>query len=248
MVNQETTKKIQEVSGKVAGMAKSLNDKIPAREMVKGARAASHVFLNKFAELLSNNSALSRLSIQSKLLATYVIVGVLTLVACVVSFNSFRLIDQTFKNVAERDIGGMTGAFDLTVATNQISGNLRALAAAKDDATRIKLRDALNPEIGKLSEHIKVASSQMSKEDLEKSAALTAKLSNQIKTLDALVSDNFSTRKELDKTVLISRNVHAELLETSQYFVDTANDAVFAIMEEIFAANTDSGGAEGRNQ
>lgn len=243
MVNQDTTKKIQEVSGKVVEMAKSLNDKIPVREMINGARAASHVFLTKFAELLSNNSALSRLSIQSKLLATYVIVGVLTLVACLVSFNSFRLIDRTFNNVAERDIGGMTGAFDLTVATNQTSSNLRALAAAKDDATRIKLRDELTSEIGKLSEHIKAASAQMSKQDLEKSTALVTKLSNQIKTLDALVSDNFNTRKELDKSVLISRNVHAELLETSQYFVDTANDAVFAIMEEIFAANADSGGA-----
>ncbi|MFZ5930554.1 MAG: methyl-accepting chemotaxis protein [Pseudomonadota bacterium] len=244
MVNQDATKKIPEVSGKVAGMAKSLNDKIPAREMIKGARAASHVFLTKFAELLSNNSALSRLSIQSKLFATYVIVGVLTLVACLVSFNSFRLINQTFKNVAERDIGGMTSAFDLTVATNQISGNLRALAAARDDATRIKLRDALTSEIAKLSQHITASSGQMSKADMEKSTALAIKLSNQIKTLDTLVSDNFNTRKELDKTVLISRNVHAELLETSQYFVDTANDAVFAIMEEIFAANADSGGAE----
>ena len=244
MVNQDTTKKIQDVSIKVAEIAKSLNDKIPTREMIQRARAASHVFLTKFAELLSNNSALSRLSIQSKLLATYVIVGVLTLVACVVSFNSFRLINQTFKNVAERDIRGMASAFDLTVATNQTSGNLRALAAAKDDATRIKLRDELTSEIGKLSEHIKTSSKQMSREDLEKSTALTAKLSSQLKTLDALVSDNFSTRKELDKTVLISRNVHAELLEASQYFVDTANDAVFAIMEGIFAANADSGGAE----
>ncbi len=244
MVNQDTTKKIQDVSIKVAEIAKSLNDKIPTREMIQGACATSHVFITKFAELLSNNSALSRLSIQSKLLATYVIVGVLTLVACVVSFNSFRLINQTFKNVAERDIRGMTSAFDLTVATNQTSGNLRALAAAKDDATRIKLRDELTSEIGKLSEHIKTSSKQMSREDLEKSTALTAKLSSQIKTLDALVSDNFSTRKELDKTVLISRNVHAELLEASQYFVDTANDAVFAIMEGIFAANADSGGAE----
>ncbi len=242
MVNQDTTKKIQEVSEKVINMAKTLNDKIPTREMLQGARAASHVFLTKFAELLSNSSALSRLSIQSKLLATYVIVGVLTLVACLVSFNSFRLIDATFKNVAERDIGGMTSAFDLTVATNQISGNLRALAAAKDDATRINLRDALNSEIGKLSEHIKATSAQMSKEDLEKSTALVTKLTNQINTLDKLVSENFSTRKELDKTVLISRNVHAEILESGQYFVDSANDAVFAIMEEIFAANADSGG------
>ncbi len=245
MVNQDTTKKIKEVSRNVVDLAKSLNDKIPTRKMLQGARATSHVFLTKFAELLSNNSALSRLSIQSKLFATYVIVGILTLVACMVSFNSFRLINQTFKNVAERDIGGMTSAFDLTVATNQISGNLRALAAARDDATRVKLRDELTSEIGKLSEHIKASSQQMSREDREKSAALAAKLSNQIKTLDALVSDNFSTRKELDKTVLISRNTHAELLEASQYFVDTANDAVFAIMEEIFAANADSGGSGG---
>jgi methyl-accepting chemotaxis protein len=243
MVNHDTAKKIYEVSGKFVNMAKSLNDRIPTREMLQGARATSHIVLTKFAELLSNNSALSRLSIQSKLLATYVIVGVLTLVACLVSFNSFRLIDQTFKNVAERDIGGMTGAFDLTVATNQISGNLRALAAAKDDATRIKLRDELTSEIAKLSQHITTTSGQMSKEDLEKSTALATKLSNQIKTLDTLVSENFSTRKELDKNVLISRNAHAELLESSQYFVDTANDAVFAIMEGIFAANADSGGA-----
>ena len=245
MVNQDTTKKILEAAGKVVEMTKVLNDKIPTREMIKGARAASHVFLTKFAELLSNSSALSRLSIQSKLLATYVIVGVLTLVACLVSFNSFRLIDATFKNVTERDIGGMTGAFDLTVTTNEISGNLRALAAAKDDATRIKLRDALTSEIGELSQHIKATSAQMGKQDLDKSTALVTKLSNQIKTLDALVSENFSTRKELDKTIIISRNTHAELLEASQYFVDTANDAVFAIMEEIFAANADSGGGEG---
>ncbi len=246
MVNQHTTKKIQEVSGKVVDMAKSLNDKIPTREIVQKARATSHIFLTKFAELLSNSSALSRLSIQAKLLATYVIVGVLTLVACLVSFNSFRLIDQTFKNVVDQDIRGMTGAFDMTVATNEISSDLRALASAKDDAARVTLRDMLTGEIGKLSEHIKSSTGQIN-EDGEKTAALVAKLSDQIKTLDKLVSENFSTRKELDRKVLLSRTVHSDLLNSSQYFVDTANDAVFAIMEKIFASNADTGGGKGED-
>ena len=245
MVNQDTTRKIQEVSGKIIERSKLLKDKIPAREIIQGIRATSHVLLTKFAELLSNSSALSRLSIQSKLLATYVIVGVLTLIACLISFSSFRLIDQTFKNVAERDIGGMTGAFDLTVATNQISGNLRALAAAKDDATRVKLRDELTGEIGSLTKLIEASSKQMKQQDLDKSKALAGELSNQIKTLDMLVSENFSTRQELEKSVEQSRIVHAALLEKSQYFADAANDAVFAVMEEIFAANADSGGNAG---
>lgn len=238
MLKGDTARQVQKISGKVADLAKTLNGKLPSKEALQGAKAASHQFLDKFAELLSNSSALSKLSIQSKLLATYVIVGVLTLAACMLSFNSFRLIENTFLKVAEHDIGGMVSAFDMTVTAGQISVNLRALSTSNDKAVRASLRAQLDKDIEKLSENIKLTSGQMSKEEAEKITAIISKLSELIHKLEAQVTENFSSQKTLDQTVQASRAVHEEILTVAQYFSDSANESVFAIMEKIFAGNS----------
>jgi len=222
-------------------MAKSLNNKIPAKEMLQRARTTGDIFLTKCAQLLSNSSSLSRLSIQAKLFATYVLVGVLTLVACLVSFNSFRLIEATFTNVAEHDIGGMTGAFDVAMTVNQIAINLRALASSKDEATLKTRRETVTREVEKLTENLKLLSGVMKKEELDKATAVIAKISGHIKKLDDLVSENFTAQGALNQSLKNSQAIHAELIETIQYFSDEANDSVFMVMEDMFASTTAAG-------
>ncbi|MEQ1888783.1 MAG: methyl-accepting chemotaxis protein [Alphaproteobacteria bacterium] len=193
--------------------------------------------------LLSRSLGLSKLSIQAKLLATYTIVGVLTLVACLVSFNSFRLIEKTFSNVVEHDIGGMTKAFEMALDANQISINMRMLATAKDETSRAELRGKVTRSVQKLSKDIKLVSAETGNQDAEKISSLVSKLSGQIKTLDDLVSETLSRQKLLSETVQKSRTTHTEILKSSEYFSRIANDALFAAMEELFAGSEDANAA-----
>lgn len=243
MANDVSVQNNPENLHKVQVMTQTVEKNAPKEHVFRHPASFVNFVAGKASGLFSGKLTLLPVSIQTKLFATYALVGAMTLAACLVSFNSFRQIGKTFMNVAEQDITGMTHAFDLTVNANRISADLRTLAAARDDAARIALRDKITREVGALAAVIASSSAEMSEADLEEVSAMVAKLSDQIQTLDALVSENFSTRKELDSSILHSRAVHATLLESSQYFVDTANDAVFAIMEEIFAGGMDASGS-----
>ena len=244
---QAVSEKARAVSEKALTAAKNAQEhlgKIPYREILRDFAVKSHIFLSKSAELLSNASLISRLNIQSKLFATYVMVGILTLVACLVSFNSFRQIQQTFTTVAEQDIGGMTGAFDMALNANQISTDLRLLAAATDDASRIKTRDKVTSEVSEFKDIVKSASARMNKEEAETLTALAGQLSGHIGKLDGFVSQSLDTRKALSESLGQSRETHGKVLVHSQYFLDFANDALFNIMEEVFASDIDAGNAQ----
>ena len=237
---QAVSEKARAVSQKARTVAKNTQEhlsKIPYGDMMRNFAAKSHVFLGKTAKLISNASILSRLNIQSKLFATYVMVGILTLVACLVSFNSFRQIQQTFTTVAEQDIGGMTGAFDMALNANQISMNLRALAAAASDESRAKMRDKVTDEVSRFTENVKSASLRMNKEEAETLTALAGQLSGNIGKLDGYVSQSLDAVEGLNASLAQSREIHEKLLTESLYFLDFANDALFNIMEEVFASD-----------
>lgn len=237
---QAVSEKARAVSQKARTVAKNTQEhlsKIPYGDMLRNFAAKSHVFLRKTAKLISNASILSRLNIQSKLFATYVMVGILTLVACLVSFNSFRQIQQTFTTVAEQDIGGMTGAFDMALNANQISMNLRALAAAASDESRVKMRDKVTDEVSRFTDNVKSASLRMNKEEAETLTALAGQLSGNIGKLDGYVSQSLDAVEGLNASLAQSREIHEKLLTESLYFLDFANDALFNIMEEVFASD-----------
>ena len=183
---------------------------------------------------------MSNRSIQAKLFGTYAAVGILTLIACLVSWNSFRTVEKTFANVAQRDISGMTTAFDLAVQANLISNELRELSAASSNAERSELRTRLDKNEAHLAQLAETAKAYMSEENAQRVAEIDGKLLEQIKALDELVSSKIASRQERIQSLARLRTLHLNILESTQFFIDDANDRVFETMELLYDGNTDA--------
>ncbi|HAM46153.1 MAG TPA: hypothetical protein DCO73_00300 [Alphaproteobacteria bacterium] len=191
---------------------------------------------NSSAENVRN----SRRSIQAKLFGTYAVVGLLTLIACLVSWNSFRTVERTFSNVAERDIQGMTTAFDLAAQANQITNTLRVLSAVKTHAERQKLGEQLNASQETLNRLTNAVRAQMSEEEAARTLEIVAMLHDQTASLDKSVAAMIDAKNARIREIEQIRVLHDNILSQTQFFIQQANDGVFENMELLYDNDTSS--------
>ncbi|HBF98300.1 MAG TPA: hypothetical protein DDW95_07100, partial [Alphaproteobacteria bacterium] len=191
---------------------------------------------NSSAENVRN----SRRSIQAKLFGTYAVVGLLTLIACLVSWNSFRTVERTFSNVAERDIQGMTTAFDLAAQANQITNTLRVLSAVKTHAERQKLGEQLNASQETLNRLTNAVRAQMSEEEAARTLEIVAMLHDQTASLDKSVTAMIDAKNARIREIEQIRVLHDNILSQTQFFIQQANDGVFENMELLYDNDTSS--------
>ena len=197
-------------------------------------------WFSKNKKKLSATSSKNGRSIQAKLFGTYAVVGLLTLVACLVSWNSFRIVERTFTNVAERDIKGMSTAFDLAKQANQIANTLRVLSAVESHNERQRLRQQLDVSQENLNRLADAVLVHMSEEDAAYTKEIVATLDNQTQSLDKSVAAMIDAKNARVKELELVRTLHKQIQSQNQFFIESANDGVFENMELLYDNDTSS--------
>lgn len=179
-------------------------------------------------------------SIQAKLFGTYAVVGLLTLVACLISWNSFRTVEQTFTHMAQRDIASMSTAFDLAKQANQFTNTLRVLSAVESHEERQKLRQQLDASQETLNRLSDVVRAQMTAEEAARTLEIVSTLNDKTRSLDKSVTAMIDAKNARTMELEQIRNLHSNILTQTQFFIQNANDGVFENMELLYDNDTSS--------
>ncbi len=183
---------------------------------------------------MSENSSRGTFGIKFKLQIAFGVVAIMTVVAAAVAIMSFSDTERGFARVQSREVPMMTDALRLSVASGEISAAAARFVSAKtsDDRKQIAMQIATRSrDLDAILDRLRAGQGDSS--GLSIAEPMAKRLKENLKALEAAISERTALSDRLDARLDALHKVHAKISDKLTPIVDDSFFEVVTTAEDV---------------
>jgi len=183
---------------------------------------------------MSENSSRGTFGIKFKLQIAFGVVAIMTVVAAAVAIMSFSDTERGFARVQSREVPMMTDALRLSVASGEISAAAARFVSAKtsDDRKQIAMQIATRSrDLDAILDRLRAGQGDSS--GLSIAEPMAKRLKENLKALEAAISERTALSDRLDARLDALHKVHAKISDKLTPIVDDSYFEVVTTAEDV---------------
>ena len=174
--------------------------------------------------------------VKVKLQVAFGVVAIMTVVAAAVAITSFSETERGFARVSGREVPAMTDALRLSAASGEISAAAARFVAAKGNDDRRLIAMQIAARSRELDEILtRLRDGQGDTRGFSIAEPMAQKLKQNLKALEAVISERTDLRDKLDARLDALHGVHSRITDTISPVVDGSYLEVAMTAEDVGA-------------